>query len=152
DDMVMQELDEAQRAHPEAKVVIHPEARRDLLARADFVVSTSAMGEIAERYDSLIIGTERGLIDRLKERFPEKTIIPLSRAAVCGNMHVNPLAKRAWSLEPERHEVVLDEEIRGRAEHALRGMLAIAAGWRLPTEEEEAIEARSMAVAANGCG
>lgn len=152
DDMVMQELDEAQRAHPEAKVVIHPEARRDLLARADFVVSTSAMGEIAERYDSLIIGTERGLIDRLKERFPEKTIIPLSRAAICGNMKVNTLAKLAWSLDHEQHEVVLDEEIRSRAEHALRGMLAIAGGWRLPTEEEEAIEARSMAVAANGCG
>src|SRR5690606_22269297 len=83
----------AKGAHPEAKVVIHPEARRDLLARADFVVSTSAMGEIAERYDSLIIGTERGLIDRLKERFPEKTIIPLSRAAICGNMKVNTLAK-----------------------------------------------------------
>jgi quinolinate synthase len=152
DDMVMQELDEAQRAHPDAKVVIHPEARRDLLTRADFVVSTSAMAEIAERYDSLIIGTERGLIDRLVERFPGKTIIPLSRAAVCGNMKVNTLAKLAWSLDHGRHEVVLTEAIRSRAEQALRGMLAIAGGWRLPSEEEEAIETRSMAVAANGCG
>lgn len=152
DDMVMQELDEAQRAHPEAKVVIHPEARRDLLERADFVVSTSAMAELAERYDSLIIGTERGLIDRLIERFQEKTIIPLSRAAICGNMKVNTLAKLAWSLDHEKHEVVLDEKIRSRAENALRGMLAIAGGWRLPTPEEEAIEARSMAIAANGCG
>lgn len=152
DDMVMQELDAAQRAHPDAKVVIHPEARRDLLARADFVVSTSAMAELAERYDSLIIGTERGLIDRLIERYPQKTIIPLSRAAVCGNMKVNTLAKLAWSLDHEQHEVLLDETVRSRAEQALRGMLAIAGGWRLPTDEEAAIEEASITAAGSGCG
>ncbi len=152
DDMVMQELDDAQRAHPGAKVVIHPEARRDLLARADFVVSTSAMADLAERYDELIIGTERGLIDRLVQLHPDKTIIPLSRAAVCGNMKVNTLAKLAWCLDHERHEVMLDEDVRVRAEHALRGMLSISGGWRLPSDEEAALEAQSVAAGASGCG
>src|SRR5690606_35396510 len=43
DDLVLQELDEAKRRFPHAKVVIHPEARPDLVARADFVTSTSGM-------------------------------------------------------------------------------------------------------------
>jgi quinolinate synthase len=61
DDLVLDELAAARRAHPAAKVVIHPEARRDLLDEADFVVSTSGMAALAEQYDELIIGTERGL-------------------------------------------------------------------------------------------
>lgn len=150
DDFVMDELEEARRQHPEAKVVIHPEARRDLLERADFVVSTSAMADLARRYDSLIIGTERGLIDRLVQLYPQKTIVPLSRAAVCGNMKVNTLAKLAWSLDHGKFEVQLDEEVRLRAEGALRGMLSIAGGWRLPTEEEERLE--EAGVRPRGCG
>jgi quinolinate synthase len=150
DDLVLQELAAAKAAHPEAKVVIHPEARRDLLEQADFVVSTSAMADLAERYDALIIGTERGLIDRLQELYPQKTIVPLSRAAICGNMKVNTLARLAWCLDHEQHEVTIPEEVRVRAERALRGMLAIAGGWRLPTDEEERFERDS--VEGSGCG
>jgi len=150
DDLVLEELDAAKKAHPDAKVVIHPEARRDLLDRADFVVSTSGMSELASRYDSLIIGTERGLIDRLHEIHPDKTIVPLSRAAVCGNMKVNTLAKLAWSLDHVQHEVKLDEEIRCRAEMALRRMLELSGGWRAPTAEEQRME--DAGLQRSGCG
>ncbi|HSJ13512.1 MAG TPA: quinolinate synthase NadA [Longimicrobiales bacterium] len=151
DDLVIQELQEAKRAHPNAKVVIHPEARRDLLEHADFIVSTSAMAELASRYDELIIGTERGLIDRLQQLYPEKTIVPLSRAAICGNMKVNTLSKLAWSLDHLQYEVTLDEAVRSRAEGALRRMLAIAGGWRLPTDEEQRLERESLGETGCGC-
>ncbi|MEX1182912.1 MAG: quinolinate synthase NadA [Gemmatimonadota bacterium] len=150
DDLVLDELDAAQRAHPNAKVVIHPEARADLLARADFIVSTSRMGELAEQYDELIIGTERGLIDRLHQVHPTKTIVPLSRAAICGNMKVNTLAKLAWSLDHGQHEVLLDEDVRTRAECALRRMLDLSGGWHGATPEEEQIE--TLGLARSGCG
>src|SRR5690606_36532302 len=65
DDMVLVELDAARKAHPNAKVVVHPEARKDLLDRADFVTSTSGMVKLAAEHDELIVGTERGLVDRL---------------------------------------------------------------------------------------
>jgi quinolinate synthase len=150
DDLVLDELEAAQRAHPGAKVVIHPEARRDLLDRADFVVSTSGMARLAEEHDTLIIGTERGLIDRLHQLFPEKTIVPLSRAAICGNMKVNTLSKLAWSLDHGRHEVLLDEEVRSRAEASLQRMLELSGGWRPPTAEEARMEADD--IGRSGCG
>jgi quinolinate synthase len=151
DDFVMDELDAAKRAHPNARVVIHPEARRDLLERADYVVSTSGMAELAARHDELIIGTERGLIDRLHQLYPSKTIVPLSRAAICGNMKVNTLAKLAWCLDHEQHQVLLDEDIRSRAELALQRMLDLSGGWRPPTAEEERIEANGLARSGCGC-
>jgi quinolinate synthase len=151
DDLVMDELDAAKRAHPNARVVIHPEARRDLLERADYVVSTSGMAELAARHDELIIGTERGLIDRLHQLYPSKTIVPLSRAAICGNMKVNTLAKLAWCLDHEQHQVLLDEDIRSRAELALQRMLDLSGGWRPPTAEEERIEANGLARSGCGC-
>jgi quinolinate synthase len=150
DDLVMDELAEARRRYPEAKVVIHPEARRDLLEAADFVSSTSRMVDIAEEHDALIIGTERGLVDRLRQRFPQKTLIPLSGAAICGNMKMNTLAKLAWSLDHGRHEVVLDEAVRVPAERALRRMLDQSGGWRGPTPEETALE--EAGIRRSGCG
>jgi quinolinate synthase len=150
DDLVLDELAAAKKKHPRALVVIHPEARAELLAQADVVASTSRMVDIAEQHDELIIGTERGLIDRLKSRFPEKTLVPISGAAICGNMKVNTLAKLAWCLDHEQYEVVLDEDVRVRAERSLRRMLDLSGGWRAATPEEEAIE--HDGVQKSGCG
>ncbi len=151
DDLVLDELAAAKAKHPRAQVVIHPEARADLLAQADFVTSTSKMVDIAEQHDELIIGTERGLIDRLKQRFPEKTLVPLSGAAICGNMKMNTLAKLAWSLDHVAHEVVLDEDVRSRAEASLTRMLDLSGGWRAPTAEEAALEDESLRPGGCGC-
>jgi quinolinate synthase len=152
DDLVLEELAEAKARYPEAKVVIHPEARGELLERADFVSSTAKMVQIAESHDQLILGTERGLVDRLRQRFPEKTLIPLSGAAICGNMKMNTLAKLAWSLDHLQHEVVLPEDVRVRAEAALRGMLALSGGWKAPTAEEAALEEAGVRPSGCGCG
>ena len=130
DDMVLEELDRVKSENPDAKVVVHPEARKDLLDVADFVTSTSGMVDLADEHDALIFGTERGLVDRLKHRFPEKTLIPLSGAAVCGNMKMNTLAKLAWSLDNGKHQVVLDEDGRRRAHQARQRMLDLSGGWR----------------------
>jgi quinolinate synthase len=150
DDLVLHELDAEKKKHPDAKVVIHPEARQELLERADYVTSTAGMAELAERHDTLIVGTERGLVDRLQQRYPQKTIIPLSRAAICGNMKMNTLAKLAWSLDHGRHEVLLAEEVRRPAEAALRRMLELSGGWRGPTEEEKRLEEEGLR--GSGCG
>ncbi len=152
DDMVLEELDKARADYPHAVVVVHPEARQDLLEQADFVTSTAGMVSLAEEHDALIIGTERGLVDRLKQRFPEKTLIPLSGAAICGNMKLNTLAKLAWCLDHEKHEVTLDDRVQEGAERALRRMLDLSGGWRPPTGEEEALELAGVRPSGCGCG
>ncbi|HEX6940104.1 MAG TPA: quinolinate synthase NadA [Longimicrobiales bacterium] len=151
DDLVHEELDRALRENPDAKVVIHPEARRDLLERADYVASTAGMAKLAAEHDALIVGTERGLVDRLREQFPGKRIIPLSRAAICGNMKMNTLAKLAWCLDHGEYEVTLDEGVRRRAESALRRMLELSGGWRAPTAEERRLEEAGLRPRGCGC-
>jgi quinolinate synthase len=150
DDLVMDELAAAKQKHPRALVVIHPEARADLLAEADYVASTAKMVDIAEAHDELIIGTERGLIDRLKERFPQKTLVPLSGAAICGNMKVNTLAKLAWCLDHGQHELEMDETVRAKAALSLQRMLELSGGWRAPTAEE--VEMEEAGLRKSGCG
>ncbi len=150
DDMVLDELDRIRERHPSAPVVVHPEARRELLERADYVTSTAGMVDLAAEHDELIFGTERGLVDRLSKRYPLKTLVPLSGAAICGNMKMNTLAKLAWCLDHEAHEVTLDETVRVGAERALRRMLDLSGGWRPPTEAEAALE--DAGVRPRGCG
>jgi len=150
DDMVLDELERALAANPGAKVVVHPEARSELLERADYIASTARMVDLAETHDTLIFGTERGLVDRLRQRYPEKTFVPLSGAAICGNMKLNTLAKLAWSLDHGQHEVVLDETVRQGAERALRRMLELSGGWRPGNAEEERMELAT--VRPKGCG
>jgi quinolinate synthase len=151
DDMVLEELAAAKKEHPNALVVVHPEARQDLLEQADVVTSTSGMVTVAEDEERpLIIGTERGLVDRLQQAMPDKTFVPLSGAAICGNMKLNTLAKLAYSLDHEEYEVLLDEDIRVRAEASLRRMLELSGGWKPATAEEEELELAG--VRPQGCG
>ncbi len=152
DDLVLDELDRAQAKHPEALVVIHPEARKELLDRADVVTSTGGMVRMAADHDSLIFGTERGLVDQLRARYPGKTFVPLSGAAVCGNMKLNTLAKLAWSLDHGRHEVTLDPEVIQGAQRSLRRMLEVSGGWSAPSDEEERLELAGVRPRGCGCG
>jgi quinolinate synthase len=151
DDLVLDELAAAKKKHPRALVVIHPESRAELLAQADMVASTAKMVDIAEQNDEVIFGTERGIVDRLKARFPEKTLVPLSGAAICGNMKVNTIAKLAWCLDHQQHELVLDEDVRTRAELSLRRMLDLNQGWVAPTAEEAALEEAGLRKPGCGC-
>ncbi len=151
DDMVLDELEFAKEDHPNALVVIHPEARQELLDQADVVTSTSGMVDMAADHDELIIGTERGLIDKLQKEYPEKTFVPLSKAAICGNMKANTLAKLAWSLDHLRFEVTMSEDIRVRAETALQRMLAVSGGWQDATPEQERLEMAGVRSKSCGC-
>jgi len=152
DDMVLDELTFAREDHPNALVVIHPEARQELLDLADVVTSTSGMVRMAAEHDELIIGTERGLVDKLQKDYPEKTFVPLSKAAICGNMKANTPAKLAWSLDHLRFEISLSEEVRLRAATALQRMLEISGGWEAPTEEQERLEMAGIRSQGCGCG
>jgi quinolinate synthase len=152
DDMVLDELQFAREDHPNALVVIHPEARQELLDLADVVTSTSGMVRLAAEHDELIIGTERGLVDKLQKDYPNKSFVPLSKAAICGNMKANTLPKLAWSLDHLRFEITMPEDVRRRAERALQRMLEVSGGWEAPGEEQERLEMAGIRSQGCGCG
>jgi quinolinate synthase len=110
-------------AHPESPVVVHPECPPDVIAMADFVASTEGMVRLAEEHDSLIVGTEIGLIERLNRDFPGKRFYPLSPFAVCRNMKMIDLPQVVWSLDNEKYEIEIPEDVMDGARRALDRML-----------------------------
>jgi len=114
------------RENPRAKAVVHPECRPDVIAVADEVMSTGGMIRYAQRDDvrELIVGTELGIIHRLKKENPGKKFIPVSEQAVCPNMKLTTLEKVLWSLEEMQTEVKVPEATRIKARAAVDKMLA----------------------------
>ena len=113
--------------NPRAIAVVHPECRPEVIAVADEVLSTGGMIRCARREDvrEMIIGTELGIIHRLKKENPGKRFIPVSERAVCPNMKLITLEKVLWSLEEMAPQVKVPEAIRLRAKAAVDKMLAI---------------------------
>jgi quinolinate synthase len=122
-----QDIMQLKRENPQAKVVVHPECRPDVTALADEVMSTGGMIRYARRNDvqEMIVGTEIGIIHRLKKENPGKKFIPVSEQAVCPNMKLITLEKVLWSLEEMRLVVKVSEAIRLKAKATVDKMLAI---------------------------
>jgi quinolinate synthase len=120
-------IKELKKECPQAKVVVHPECTPEAIALADEVLSTSGMCRYAQRDDvrEMIVGTEVGIIHRLKKENPGKRFIPISEQAICPNMKLITLEKVLWSLEDMGPEVKVPGEIRLRAKAAVDKMLKI---------------------------
>jgi len=113
--------------HPKAKVMVHPECLSSVVALADAVLSTSQMSKYARENPAkeFIVGTEIGLIYRLKQDNPDKEFYPASERAVCPNMKRTTQEKVLWSLEELKEEVRVTDDIRKGARLAIDRMLAI---------------------------
>jgi quinolinate synthase len=117
----------AKSEHPQAKVMIHPECRPEVIALADEVLSTGGMLRYARVAPSreIIVGTEIGLIYRLRKENPQKSFIPASEQAVCPRMKLITLEKILWALEEMGPQVTVPEPIRIRAKKSVDKMLEI---------------------------
>jgi quinolinate synthase len=113
--------------HPDAEIMVHPECRPDVIALADVVLSTSGMCRHARESDGgeFIVGTELGLVSRLRRENPHKQFHIVSEAAICANMKRTRLEKVLWSLERMQYEVRVPEEIGSRARRAVDRMVEI---------------------------
>ena len=113
--------------YPQAKVVVHPECRPEVISLADEVLSTGGICRYARREDitQMIVGTEIGIIHRLRKENPGKRFIPVSEQAICPRMKLITLEKILWSLEGMTPQVKVPEEIRLKARLAVDKMLEI---------------------------
>ena len=113
--------------HPNAKVVVHPECRPEVIALADEALSTSGMIRYAAREDvnELIVGTEVELLHRLNKENPGKKFYPVSDKAVCPNMKKITLEKILESLKTMAPVIKVPEDIRIKAKACVDRMLEI---------------------------
>ncbi|MBW6486109.1 MAG: quinolinate synthase NadA [Syntrophobacterales bacterium] len=111
--------------HPEAVVMVHPECSASVIALADLVLSTGGMCAHAREAAAaeFIVGTEVGILHRLRLENPGKKFYPASELAVCPNMKRTTLEKVLWSLEGMAHEVTVPDEVREKAQGCIERML-----------------------------
>lgn len=115
------------RKYPQAEVMVHPECTPEVIKLSDVVRSTSGMSRYVKESKSkeIIVGTETGIIHRLKKENPDKTFYPASELAICPNMKLTNLEKIIWALEDMRNEVKVPENIRVKAIISVNKMLSI---------------------------
>ena len=121
---------ELRQDRPHAEVIVHPECRPEVIDLADQVLSTGGMCRYASESSTpeIIVGTEIGIIHRLRKENPAKRFFPVSEQAVCPRMKLITLEKIAWSLEDMTPVVKVPEETRLRARKAVDRMLEIGQG------------------------
>ncbi len=122
-----EDVERARAEHPDAVVMAHPECRLEVLELADHVTSTSGMLRYARQSDAkeFIVGTEVGLLYRLRKENPDKIFHPLRKDMICPNMKKTRLESVLRALKDMTHEVKVPEDIRVRAVKALDRMLEV---------------------------
>jgi quinolinate synthase len=112
-------------SHPEAEILVHPECRPEVIDLADYVFSTGEMATYVKssKCTEFIIGTEVGMLHRLKSDNPNKRFYPASTYAVCSSMKMINLKSIFTALEENKYIISIPESIRMQAKKALDRML-----------------------------
>jgi len=92
---------DARSNRPQAKILVHPECIREVRELSDFVGSTGQMYNIVKNSDDreFVIGTEKGLMERMAQDFPNKNFHLIMEKLVCYNMKKNTLELMKYVLE-----------------------------------------------------
>ena len=118
---------DARGLHPGAPVMVHPECAKDVRESADYALSTGGMCRFARESDSkeFIVGTEVGILHRLRKENPDKVFHPVSDRVVCPNMKKTTLENLAECLREMKTVVTVSEPVASRARRAVEAMLAV---------------------------
>ena len=119
---------EARAAHPGAPVLVHPECAKDVRAAADHALSTGGMCKFARESSEreIIVGTETGILHRLRKENPEKIFYPVTARMICPNMKKTTLENLRDCLQEMKNVVVVPEPTATQARRAVQAMLAIS--------------------------
>ncbi len=125
--ILAQNVRRVQEAHPEASLIVHPECTPDVIDLADETLSTGQMVRWVRETSvkEVIVGTEVGMIHRLKKESPEKTFIDVGPLTTCPNMKRITLEKVLWSLEDMQHKVEVPELVAEKARRSIARMLEV---------------------------
>ncbi|MFW9824821.1 MAG: quinolinate synthase NadA [Candidatus Thorarchaeota archaeon] len=128
--LTVDDMKTSMKRHPEGLILVHPECKREVREMADFVGSTAKMynrvknSKLNEK--EFIIGTEKGLMERMAQDFKEKEFFLVSNKLVCYNMKKNTIELMKHVLEnldDEMFEIKVPAEIAKRAIVPIEKML-----------------------------
>ncbi len=113
--------------HPNAVVMVHPECSAEMRQNADFVGSTSKMCRFAKesKAKEFIVGTEEGIMHRLRKENPEKEFYLAYEGAVCPNMKLTTLDRVYAALKEEKNVVEVPKAVTKKAKASLDRMFAV---------------------------
>ncbi len=124
--LAVEQVEAARTAHPGAPVMVHPECPKAVRDAADFCLSTGGMCAHAKSAPEreFIVGTEIGILHRLREENPGKAFHPVA-SLVCPNMKKTTLEKVRDCLRDMSPAVTVPEDVALRARRAIEAMLKI---------------------------
>lgn len=130
----VEKLVELKKAHPGARVLVHPECKKTIVLLADKVGSTAALLKYAQDSDAgeFIVATESGILHEMIKKCPGKTFIPAppsdSTCACndCSFMKLNTLEKLYNTLRYEQPEITVDPAVAEAARRPIERMLEIS--------------------------
>jgi quinolinate synthase len=119
---------ELKKKHLDAELIVHPECEPELQERADQVLSTGGMYRWCKESPgkTFIIGTEMGMIDRLRREIPGKTFIPADTKIECPTMKRITLQNTYEALRNEKPVVKVPEALRVKALKPIERMLEMS--------------------------
>jgi len=117
----------AKQRYPQAKVLVHPECRPEVINLADAALSTSQMLRHAKQSNNktFLIGTEEGVLHPLRKQNPEKEFHLISDNFICPDMKKTTLETVIETMQTKSNVVTVPEETRIKAKQAIDRMLAI---------------------------
>jgi len=118
----------AKQLHPEAQLLVHPECQPEVIALAEAALSTSQILRYvkASSHNSFIIGTEEGILHRLRLENPDKSFYLISNSQICTDMKKTTLETIVQTMELRQNIVTVPEEVRLKAKQAVDRMLAVS--------------------------
>lgn len=119
--------------YPDAKVISHPECKKQVVLASDFVGSTAALLKYIGESDSntFIVATESGILHQMQKSYPEKKFIPAPPVdSTCGCnkcefMRLSTLKKIYLTLKYEWPEIKVDEALALKAKVSIDNMLKL---------------------------
>lgn len=99
--MTVDDVALARELYPGATIVVHPECPRKVVAAADAYGSTTGIIQVVEDAapgDTIVVGTEYHLVERLNQQYPDRTVVPLHKS-ICGTMAMTSMSHILYALD-----------------------------------------------------
>lgn len=123
--ILVEKIQEAQKSHPQAIILAHPESPKKVRDLAEKVLGTGGMLKFVKNStaDEFLIATESGMLEKLKRATQNKKFWSLG--GECLNMKKITLPKVLNSLEKDEYEIKVDEKTAQKARRSLERMVEL---------------------------